>query len=89
MKNKVLAWDYKAWLEYLSWLNQDRKLFRKINRLIRSIYRNGYDCGIGEPEPLKYDKQVWSRRINQKDRLVYTVVKNRIIIISCRYHYHK
>ena len=30
--------------------------------------------GVGKPEPLKHSLSVfWSRKINQKDRLIYTV----------------
>jgi len=76
-----------AWEDYISWQNEDRKILKKINALIKSIQSNPYD-GIGKPEPLKYDLAgLWSRRIDLEHRLVYKVEGNDIYIYSCRYHY--
>ena len=44
--------------------------------------------GIGKPEHLKYfGGNVWSRRINETDRLVYEVFNDRIEFLQARYHY--
>lgn len=44
--------------------------------------------GIGKPEPLTGDLQgEYSRRINDKDRLVYQMENGRIYIAHCRGHY--
>ncbi len=76
-----------GWEDYLYWQTKDRKTLRKINTLLKDIERNGYD-GIGKPEPLTGDLSgFWSRRINQKDRLIYALEMDQIIIIACRYHY--
>ena len=45
---------------------------------------------IGKPEPLKYELSgYWSRRINQKDRLIYRIEEEMvtIIVISASGHY--
>lgn len=48
-----------------------KKNIRRINQLIKDIERNGCMEGIGKPEPLTGDLQgEFSRRINDKDRLV-------------------
>ena len=76
-----------GWEDYLYWQTEDRKTLRKINTLLKDIERNGNE-GIGKPEPLTGDLSgFWSRRINQKDRLVYALEMDQIIIIACRYHY--
>ncbi len=37
--------------------------------------------GVGKPEQLKYyDGEVWSRRINQKDRFIYEIFDEEIVI---------
>ena len=37
--------------------------------------------GIGQPEKLKYQfSNLWSRRINQKDRLIYKVDENIVTV---------
>lgn len=76
-----------GWDDYLYWQTEDRKTLRKINTLLKDIGRNGNE-GIGKPEPLTGNLSgFWSRRINQKDRLIYALEMDQIIIIACRYHY--
>ena len=76
-----------GWEDYLYWQTEDRKTLRKINTLLKDIEKNGNE-GIGKPEPLTGDLSgFWSRRINQKDRLIYALEMDQIIIIACRYHY--
>lgn len=60
----------------------------KIDNLIKSIDEKGLLDGIGKPEFLKYDK-VYSRRINEKDRLLYKLLDDMktVYLISCKGHY--
>ena len=59
----------------------------KISELIDSIMSNP-PKGIGKPEPLKHKyTSCWSRRINIRDRLIYKVTPNSIIILSVLGHY--
>lgn len=77
-----------AWEDYLYWQTQDKKTLKRINLLIKDIERNGCMYCIGEPEALKGDLQgEFSRRINEKDRLVYHIESGRIYIAHCRGHY--
>jgi toxin YoeB len=76
----------EAWHEYVSWQSEDRKTLKRINSLIKSIQRDGLELGLGKPERLKY-QDGWSRRINSKDRLVYTVSNGHLIIVACKNHY--
>ena len=63
------------------------KTLKKINNLIKDIDRNGNE-GIGKPEPLTGTLSgYWSRRINDKDRLIYKIDDTTIYILACRYHY--
>lgn len=76
-----------AWDEYLYWQMQDKKTLRRINQLLKDIQRNHFE-GIGKPEPLKHKDGFWSRRIDDKNRLVYSVNSDGdIMIASCRGHY--
>lgn len=77
-----------AWDDYNFWQENDKKTRKKINELFKDIFRNGASDGIGKPELLPGNlKGFYSRRINDKDRLIYKVENNTISIISCRYHY--
>ncbi len=81
-----LRFDEKAWDEYLE-AQQDKALIRRINALIKEIMRTPFS-GLGKPEPLKRgEKDRWSRRINETDRLVYRVSKDAIVILQCKGHY--
>ena len=75
-----------AWEEYLFWQGQDKKTLRKINSLLKDIQRNPF-TGLGKPEPLHDLEGNWSRRINDKDRLVYQIVEGRVVVKQCRGHY--
>ena len=60
---------------------------KKINNLIKDIDRNGPLHGIGEPELLKENlRGHYSRKINEKDRLVYRIDDSRIYIAQCYVH---
>lgn len=76
-----------GWEDYIYWQQTDKSVLKKINSLIKEIQRAPFE-GTGKPEPLKENlKGYWSRRINLEHRLVYTVEKDQIIILQCRYHY--
>jgi toxin YoeB len=76
-----------AFEEYLYWQKQDKKILNKINSLLKEIQRQPFD-GVGKPEPLKGDLSgKWSRRINDKDRLVYSYENDVVIVYQCKGHY--
>ena len=76
-----------AFSEYLYWQSEDRRTLKRINLLLKAIQREPFS-GEGKPEPLKGNYTgIWSRRINEKDRLLYSVDGDAIIIYACRSHY--
>ncbi len=84
---RSLKFTDEAWLSYVYWQAQDRKTLKRINDLIQATLRDPFS-GIGKPEPLKHGLSgCWSRRIDETNRLVYSVNKDELIILSCRYHY--
>lgn len=74
-----------AWEEYLFWQAQDRKTLKRINALLKEIQRTPFE-GTGKPEPLKGSAN-WSRRIDDKNRLVYEVQDGAVVVKQCRGHY--
>lgn len=77
-----------GWIDYLSWYTDDKKMLKKIHILLDDIEKNG-NQGLGKPEQLRGNLSgYWSRRINDKDRLVYKIDKDNIYVLSCRYHYN-
>ena len=74
-------------IDYVYWEKEDKKTLKRINQLLEDIGRNG-NIGIGKPEPLSGDLAgFWSRRINDRDRLIYRIRGDDIDILACRYHY--
>jgi toxin YoeB len=62
---------------------------KKIESILLELSLHPYS-GTGKPEELKYDlKGYWSRRINQKDRLIYSVQEHKVTVevISAMGHY--
>ena len=83
----IKSWTDEAWADYIYWQEENRKILKHVNALLRDIDRNGNE-GTGKPEPLKDNFQgYWSRRINSEHRLIYSVDGKGIVILSCRYHY--
>ena len=86
MSEKI--WSDDAWEDYLLWQNTDKKIVKRINQLIKDIERNGCSDGIGKPEALTGDLSgEFSRRIYDKNRLVYHMEDKRIFIVQCKGHY--
>ena len=81
-----LVFSEQGWQDYCYWQAQDRKTLKRINLLIQSIQRDGASQGIGKPEPLKYIPG-WSRRIDEKNRLIYEIRDGNIYISGCLGHY--
>ncbi len=82
-----ILWEENAWEEYCYWQMQDKKTLKRINVLIKDIQRDSFN-GIGKPEPLKENLSgYWSRRIDDVNRIVYTIKDEYILIISCKGHY--
>lgn len=77
-----------GWNQYTEWQVQDKKTVKRINQLLKSIDRDGAMQGIGKPELLKHNKSgLYSRRIDEVNRLVYEMSGNQIIVKSCKGHY--
>ena len=76
-----------AWEHYVYWQTQDSKTLKKLNKLLTDISRNG-NSGIGHPEELKGELSGWwSREIDKKNRLVYKIEGDVIVLMRCKGHY--
>ena len=80
-------WEDRAWDDYIYWQTQDKRTLKRINALLKDIKRSPFE-GIGKPEPLKENLSgMWSRRIDEENRIVYYAEDSILYIISCRGHY--
>ena len=88
---KYLVKLSKSAEEDLSLLKRSGKKadIEKVTNFFNEISRNPRE-GTGKPEQLKYyTGEVWSRRINKKDRFVYEIYEDdkTILIIRTKTHY--
>jgi toxin YoeB len=75
----------ESWEDYLYWQKTDKKIFAKINAILKDVSCNPYP-GLGKPEPLKYKYQgFWPRKIDHEHRLIYQYRDNEILIAKCRF----
>ena len=75
-----------AWADYLYWQSEDKKTMKRISKLLQELQRDAASSGISKPELLRHVKGM-SRRIDDKNRLVYTIEGESLIVLSCRGHY--
>jgi len=84
---RKIALEGKSLEHFRFYFQNDIKLLKKIFELLEAIQSDPFK-GIGKPEPLRGELQgYWSRRINDENRIVYTVTNEYIIGISYRSHY--
>ena len=72
-------------LEY--WTKANPRMALRVLRLVSAVLRDPFD-GLGKPEPLRHSlADMWSRRIDKENRLVYQVEDERVRFLAARYHY--
>ncbi|CAN5637117.1 Txe/YoeB family addiction module toxin [soil metagenome] len=82
-----LVFTPHGWEDYTFWVETDRAMLRRINRLIEAALHDP-TSGIGKPEPLRHLLSgAWSRRITGEHRLVYLLDGDDLVIPQARYHY--
>lgn len=66
----------------------DKVAIKKVQKLIGELSEH-LKSGIGKPEPLRWVEGVWSRRIDRKNRLLYAIMEEKILVLvlSASGHY--
>ena len=86
-----ITFSPEAQEDYEYWKHNNPFIVLRIKRLLTDMLEHPY-TGIGKPEKLKYELTgKWSRRINSKHRIIYTVreIEDDIYVLALRYHYSK
>lgn len=85
----IIGFASKGWEDYQYWMQNDKKIIKRINILLEDIKRNPTDSnGLGKPEKLKENYHgYFSRRITSEHRLVYKIIEDLIIVAQCRFYY--
>lgn len=83
-----VAFSKEALNELLKIRKSVPQAYKKFEKIIRELEQHPYS-GTGKPEPLRGLPQIWSRRIDKKNRLRYTVDEDlvTVFVISALGHY--
>jgi len=86
---RSLIFEGETWFAYKQLREKDKKLHKALCKLLKDMLRSDDPVsGLGKPEPLKHNLTgLWSKRISQKDRLIYKFDDEHIYIFAIGGHY--
>ena len=85
---RSLVFEGRTWEIYEQLREQDKKQHQQLCKILKEMLRNDPTQGLGKPEPLKHQLSgLWSRRLSQKDRLVYRFDEYSIFVFAIGGHY--
>ena len=85
---RSLVFEGKTWLINEQLREKDKKLHKALCNILKEILRSDPASGLGKPELLKHNLSgLWSKRISQKDRLIYKFDDNNVYIFAIGGHY--
>ena len=85
---RSLVFEGSTWEANEELSQKDKKLHNVLCRLLKEMLRDDPNTGTGKPEPLKHNLSgLWSRRLSQKDRIIYKFDSDHLYIIAIGGHY--
>ncbi|MCC5855869.1 MAG: Txe/YoeB family addiction module toxin [Idiomarina sp.] len=85
---RSLVFESNSWAAYERLRDKDRKLHQTLCKQLTEMLRADPAKGLGKPEQLKHNLSgLWSRRISQKDRVVYKFDEHHVYIFATGGHY--
>lgn len=85
---RSLIFEGKTWLVYEQLREKDKKLHQSLCKILKEIMRSDPSSGFGKPEALKHNLTgLWSKRLSQKDRLIYKFDDEYIYVFAIGGHY--
>ena len=85
---RSLIFEGKTRLIYEQLREKDKKLHKALCKILKEMLRTNPTDGLGKPEPLKHNLSgLWSKRLSQKDRLIYKFDDDYIYIFAIGGHY--
>lgn len=77
-----------TWEVYEALRTENKALHKKFCLILKEMLRGDPANGIGKPEPLRHNLNgLWSRRLSQRDRLIYRFDDDSIYIFAIGGHY--
>ena len=85
---RSIVFEGDTWEKYEDLRTRDKKTHKNLCRILKELQRNDPSQGIAKPGPLKYElSEFWSRRLSQKDRVIYKFDDKYIYIFAIGGHY--
>lgn len=85
---RSLVFEGNTWAAYELLRQKDKIMHKALCNILKEMLRGEPSSGLGKPEKLKHKlKGLWSRRLSQKDRLIYKFDDNAIYIFAIGGHY--
>ena len=85
---RSLVFEGSTWITYEDLRQKDKKLHKAVCLVLKEMLRGDPSTGTGKPEPLKHNPSgFWSRRISQKDRVIYKYDEEYVYIFAIGGHY--
>jgi len=80
---RSLMFEGNSWMIFKELREQDKKLYAALCRVLKEMLCGNPSTGAGKPTPLSYElSDLWSRRISQKDRVIYKYDSESIYIFA-------
>jgi toxin YoeB len=87
---RSLVFEGNTWNVYEQLRQSDKKLHENLCKILKEMLRGDPKSGLGKPEPLKHNLSgLWSRRLSQRDRIIYKFYSNYIYIFAIGGHYEQ
>jgi toxin YoeB len=85
---RSITFEGDTWTKYEELRVKDKILHKNLCKILKELQRSDPTKGLGKPEPLKHMLSgFWSRRLSQKDRVIYRFNQNSIHIFAIGGHY--
>jgi toxin YoeB len=85
---RSLVFEGDTWSAYEQLRQSDKKLHENLCKILKEMLRGDPKTGLGKPEPLKHNLSgLWSRRLSQRDRIIYKFDSDYIYIFAIGGHY--
>ena len=85
---RSLVFEGDTWSTYEKLREKDKTRHNHLCKILKELLRADPSLGIGKPELLKHNLSgFWSRRLSQKDRIIYKFDSDYIYIFAIGGHY--
>ena len=87
---RSLVFEGNTWAAYEQLRQKDKKMHKALCAILKEILRSDPAIGLGKPERLKHNLSgLCSRRLSQKDRVIYKYDDHAIYIFAIGGHYEQ